>query len=274
MSHRAHIDVPAPVLRAVSGWLARARRAPGARPWQRAATVNAHVLLVLGWLRHALDVPFLATRAGVSLSTGYRYLHEGLDVIAAHAPDLGEVCQAAHAAARRGDLAFVGLDGTLVPTDRVAARTPAGNDEWYSGKHRRHGGNVQVLTDDTGFPLWVSEVRPGSWHDLACARQLVLPALYPHSALREGRLPVLADKGYTGAGIGMLVPLRRPKGGQQLAVDNRTYNALVTATRAPTERANALLGWARALRRVTLDPTRITAIARAALVIITLLRGR
>lgn len=117
-----------------------------------------------------------------------------------------------------------------------------------------------MISDDTGFPLYVAEVRPGSFHDLACARELVLPALYPHTALRPGRSPVLADKGYTGAGIGVHVPIKRPRGGRPLAPSNQTYNAL--------------LAWARALRRVTLDPTRITAIARAALVILTLLRSR
>ena len=38
-------------------------------------------------------------------------------------------------------------------TDRVAARTQAGNHLWYSGKHKAFGGNVQVLTDHTGFPV-------------------------------------------------------------------------------------------------------------------------
>lgn len=34
------------------------------------------------------------------------------------------------------------LDGTLQTIDRVAADTP-----YYSGKHKRHGMNVQVLAD-------------------------------------------------------------------------------------------------------------------------------
>jgi hypothetical protein len=62
-----------------------------------------------------------------------------------------------------------------------------------------------VLCDPGGFPLWVSDVRPGSTHDLTAAREMVLPALYPHAA--RG-LPVLADKGYTGAGVGVHVPVR------------------------------------------------------------------
>jgi DDE superfamily endonuclease len=128
---------------------------------------------------------------------------------------------------------------------------------------------VQVLTDHTGFPLWVSDVRPGSTVDLTAARELVLPALYPQ-AVRG--LPVLADKGYTGAGAGILVPVKnRPEG--PLHINNRCYNELVTALRAPAERANALLGRWRALDRVTVCPQRISAIAAAALVLTSLDRG-
>ncbi len=89
MSHRASLDVSAPVLRAVTGWITRHRRRPGSRPAQRAGTVHTQVVLVLRWLRHRLDLRTLAVEAGISIATGYRYLHEALDVIAAHAPDLG-----------------------------------------------------------------------------------------------------------------------------------------------------------------------------------------
>ena len=116
MSHRASLDVSLPVLRAVTGWVARHRRRPGTRPAQRAGTVHSQVILVLRWLRHRLDLRLLARDAGVSIATAYRYLHEGLDVIAAHAPALADVLNRAHAAG----LAFLCLDGTLVPTDRVA----------------------------------------------------------------------------------------------------------------------------------------------------------
>ena len=265
MSHRASLDVSAPVLRAVTGWIARHRRRPGSRPQQRAGTVHTQVVLVLRWLRHRLDLRTLAVEAGISIATGYRYLHEALDVIAAHVPDLGDVLERARAA----DLPFVCLDGTLVLTDRVAARADRGHHLWYSGKHHAFGGSLQVLTDSTGFPLWVSPVRPGCTHDLTAARELVLPMLYPYAA--HG-LPVLADKGYTGAGVGVHVPVKhRPDG--RLHVDNQTYNQLITALRAPAERANALLGRWRALDRVTVCPQRIGAIAAAALVLTSLDRG-
>ena len=265
MSHRASLDVSASVLRSVTGWVARRRRRPGARPAQRAGTVHTQVGLVLRWLRHRLDLRSLAGEAGLSIATAYRYLHEALDVIAAHAPDLDEVLT--HA--RTTGLSFLCLDGTLMPTDRVAARAQRGHHLWYSGKHHAFGGSVQVLCDPGGFPLWVSDVRPGSTHDLTAARELVLPALYPY-AVRG--LPVLADKGYTGAGIGVHVPVRHHPDGP-LHTDNRCYNRLITALRAPTERGHALLGRWRALDRVTVCPQRIGVIVAAALVLTSLDRG-
>jgi hypothetical protein len=35
-------------------------------------------------------------------------------------------------------------------------------DLWYSGKAHAHGGNIQAVTAPDGFPLWVSDVEPGS----------------------------------------------------------------------------------------------------------------
>jgi DDE superfamily endonuclease len=265
VSHRASLDVSASVLKAVTGWIARHRRRLGARPAQRVGTVHTQVLLVLRWLRHRLDLRTLAGEAGLSIATAYRYLHEALDVIAGHAPNLHDVL----ARARAAGLPFVCLDATLMPTDRVAARAERGHHLWYSGKQHAFGGNVQVICDPTGFPLWVSAVRPGSTHDLTAARELVLPTLYWYAARR---LPVLADKGYTGAGLGIHVPLKRHPDGP-LHTDNRCYNQLITALRAPTERGNALLGRWRALDRVTLCPQRIGAIAAAALVLTSLDRG-
>ena len=121
-----------------------------------------------------------------------------------------------------------------------------------------HGGNIQVLTGPTGYPEWVSDVEPGSTHDITAARTHALPALHPAAA--RG-LPTLTDKGYVGAGIGTHVPLK----GRNLGADNQARNAMISALRAPAERANALLKktW-KALERVTLDPWRIGAIVAAA----------
>ncbi len=77
MPHRARLDVLKPVLRAVTGWIAQHRRHPEARPWQRAATVHAQVLLVLRWLRHRADLHNLAARHTLNDATAYRHVHEG-----------------------------------------------------------------------------------------------------------------------------------------------------------------------------------------------------
>ena len=74
------------MLKAVTGWIARHRRRPGARPAQRAGTVHTQVVLALRWLRHRLDLRTLAADGQVSIATAYRYLHEAPDVLAAHAP--------------------------------------------------------------------------------------------------------------------------------------------------------------------------------------------
>ncbi|MFD0344572.1 transposase family protein [Streptomyces sp. NPDC127117] len=118
-----------------------------------------------------------------------------------------------------------------------------------------------------GTPLWVSHVEPGSTPDITAARIHALPALYKAAA--EG-LPTLADKGYLGAGIGIGIPVRRPKGKSERALhaDTRTKNMLIRDLRALGERTAAELKerW-RALKHVTLSPSRIGDIARAALVL-------
>ena len=57
-----------------------------------------------------------------------------------------------------------------------------------------------------GVPLWVSDVLPGSTHDLTAARELVLPEARPY--LKD--LPLLADSGYEGGRAGVHVPVRKP----------------------------------------------------------------
>jgi hypothetical protein len=264
IAYRATLDVPVHLAVQASRWLQAHRRRVDARPWQRAATCWIQAVLVLRWFKDGTKLHLLARDAGISPATAYRYLHEAIDVIAAHAPDLHEVLTTG----REQGWAFVSLDGTLVESTRCRARSQNGHDLWYSGKHHRHGGNVQVLTDPTGYPVWTSPVEPGSVHDITAARAHVLPALYPAAA---AGLPTLTDKGYTGAGIGIHVPHK----GSNLDAQTRSRNLAITALRAPAERANALLKstW-KALRRVTLCPWRIGNVTAAALVLLTLQKGR
>jgi hypothetical protein len=262
ISYRATLDVPADTVVCVSGWLAAHRKVHDSRPWQRAATPYVPAVLVLRWFKDASDLDALASDAGISIAMAYRYLHAAIDVIAAHVPDLRGVL----ACGREEQWELVCLDGTLITTVRSSRKSEAGHDLWYSGKHDRHGGNVQVLTGPGGYPEWVSPVEPGSTHDITAARAHALPALYPAAA--DG-LKTLPDKGHTGAGIGILVPIK----GNNLAPDYHVRNTLIYALRAPAERANALLKrtW-KALELISPDPGRITAIIAAALVLLHLQR--
>ncbi len=72
----------------------------------------------------------------------------------------------------------VSLDGTLIEIDRVARRNEHGHHLWYSGKHKTQGGNVQIVADPAGFPVWSAPVEPGSVHDITAARAHCLGALY------------------------------------------------------------------------------------------------
>jgi hypothetical protein len=132
---------------------------------------------------------------------------------------------------------------------------------------------VQALTGPDGFPLWCSEIEPGSTHDITAAREHVLAALYwAYSYLG---LPTLADGGYAGTGIGVHTPVRQPAGNQVLDGANRTYNTLLRRLRCLDERAFALLvGRWRALRYITTSPCKIGTIVNAALVLTHFEHGR
>lgn len=262
LSYRATLEVPVATARTVASWLAAHRKAHDIRPYQRAASCWKQALLVLRWLIEATNVRILARDAGISIATAYRYLHEALDVVGAHAPDLSDTV----ADLTRSGEPYVCLDGTLIRTDRVAVKGPRGTNLWYSGKRKAFGGNIQVLTDHTGYPVWVSPVEPGSTHDITAARTHALAAL--REAGRRG-MPTLADKGYQGAGIGIKTPVK----GKGLNIKQEVYNTLQGALRAPAERANALLKAFKALQHVTLDPQTITKIAATALVILHLNTG-
>jgi hypothetical protein len=133
------------------------------------------------------------------------------------------------------------------------------------GKAHTHGGSIQAVLAPDGFPLWVSDVEPGSVHDITAGRAHALPALYRAAA---AGLPTLADPGYEGAGIGIPIPAKQPAGGQQLGVDTRTRNAIQRSLRCLGERGFApLAGRRRTLQHVTASPSKIGDIARAALVL-------
>jgi hypothetical protein len=265
IAYRATLDVPREVALFVAKLLAAERRRRGTPHGSRALTCFWQAVLGLRWFRDRTAPDALARDHGISRATAYRYLDEVIAVLADEAPGLREVLDRA---AEEG-LSHVILDGKIVPADRCREKTLSVRGEvidlWYSGKAHAHGGNIQAVIAPDGFPLWVSEVEPGSVHDITAARIHALPALYPAAA---SGLPALADPGYDGAGIGIHVPVKQPAGGRDLDINTRTRNALLRSLRCLGERGFALLtGRWRTLQHITASPGRIGDIARAALVL-------
>ncbi|GAA4475681.1 hypothetical protein GCM10023170_098900 [Phytohabitans houttuyneae] len=149
--------------------------------------------MTLAHLRNGDTLTRLAVGFAVSVTTAWRYLREAIDLLATLAPDL------AQAAARAAALAYAIIDGTLIPIDRVADQRP-----YYSGKHKRHGVNVQVLADPAGLLVWASPALPGAVHDLTAARTHGLI-----DALTSGEVMTFADKAYQGAGGTIWTPFKR-----------------------------------------------------------------
>lgn len=99
--------------------------------------------------------PFAQVGPGfdVSTTTCWRHVNETIELLAARAPKL----RVALCKARRDGMAYVIIDGTLVPVDRIAADRP-----FYSGEHKGHGVNLQVIASPDGTILWVSGQLPAA----------------------------------------------------------------------------------------------------------------
>jgi DDE superfamily endonuclease len=264
IAYPAMLDVSADLIRFVARLLRAERRSRGTRTRTRALTCRVQALFAIAWFRDRPNLTRHGKAFAISQATAYRYLHEVIDVLAALAPDLHQALEQAAA----DGLPHLVLDGKIFNTDRCRTKTVSVKgqtiDAWYSGKTHDFGGNVQALFEPGGLPIWTGEVEPGGVVDIEAARRQVFPTAYP--AART--LPILADPGYQGAGHGIHVPFKQPTDGQQLAIDNRTYNALLRALRCLGERGFALLTerWT-SLQHITLSPSRIGDLVKAALVL-------
>ncbi len=201
-------------------------------------------LLVLVYLRKGDTFAELAAGFGVGTATAWRYVNETVALLAARAPKL----RTAVRDAKKAGYAYVVVDGTLIAIDRVAADRP-----FYSGKHRRHGMNLQVIASPDGDILWVSGALPGSVHDKKA--EWIWGVL---AELEAAGLVTLADKGYQGSAYAKI-----PYKGKNKPESQKQANKAHAQLRSPGERANAQLKNWRILRKLRCCPWRAGQIAKA-----------
>ncbi|MFG2043737.1 hypothetical protein [Dactylosporangium sp. NPDC048998] len=96
--------------------------------------------LVLAFLRTNLTYPELAVANAISTATCRRIINEGIELLADRAIRLSGVVRLA----RKAGWEYLLIDGVNVPTVVFARR-----QRHYSGKHKRHGVNVQTICAPT-----------------------------------------------------------------------------------------------------------------------------
>ena len=252
-SYPSGMTVSSHALRRVADTLRGHRRTLGTR-WRK-LTAGRQALLVVAYLRKGETYADLACGFRIGTSTVYRYLREALELLAALAPTLEEAIDVA-----RGK-AFVILDGSLLRIDRVGMasrptdQTARYDRQFYSGKHKCHGVNVQVIADPAGRPVWISPPLPGARHDMgaACEHGII-------DALNDAGVLAVADTAYQGGGPQVRVPQRRrrldPDTGhyRPLSDTQKDVNTAHARQRGPGERVNAELKNWKILRKIRSSP--------------------
>ncbi len=234
----------------------RQRRTQLRTRWRR-LDPGRQALLVVAHLRKGETYTDLACGFAIGTSTVYRYLREALQLLAAMAPTLEQAIEVARAKA------YVILDGTLLRIDRVGMAS--GRDRpFYSGKHKVHGLNVQVIADPVGRLIWVSPTLPGARHDMGAAREHGII-----EAIHATDVHAVADTAYEGSGPSVRVPQRRrrldPDTGRyrRLSRNQKAVNTAHARQRGPGERANAQLKSWKILRKIRSSPRQATTLVRA-----------
>jgi hypothetical protein len=120
VTYTAVLPVAEETVQFASALLAADRRRRRTRPKRRALGRYRQALLILRWFLDGTRLAQLAADNEIGRSTAYRYLHEGIDILAAAAPGLRGALLAARAAGHP----HVTVDGTLVRTDRCHVAGP------------------------------------------------------------------------------------------------------------------------------------------------------
>lgn len=232
MTYTAAIQVAPATLTYLSTALERQRIKKNTR--YRKLDTATQALVTIVYLRTNLTYAELAVGYGIDASTMWRNIDEGITLLAGRAIRLRDVLRLA----RKKGWEYLLVDGTLISTVAFGRKITA-RQAHYSGKHKRHGMNVQTVCAPDGTLLWASAALPGKTHDVTAYRTHQLQARLTTT------FAILCDLGYKGAD-GTITGYKKPRGGE-LTPSQKAANAVHAALRSPGERGNAQLKWWRVL---------------------------
>ena len=153
---------------------------------------------------------------------------------------------------------YLTVDGTHVPA-QTRGRKGAGQRAFYSGKHKRHGLNVQTVCSPDGDLLWAAAPKPGATVGITAARQAGI------AEILLAVIGVFADLGYAGWNDDVVTGKRKPRG-KEMPPAQRAANFLQAQLRCKGERGNAQLRqWKILAAERRCRPQRCTPIVKAVL---------
>src|ERR1039457_6970292 len=157
---RAGVKVSAGTCDDLAESLRRRHQRNGTR-W-RLLSPLAQAVLVIAFLRTNLTYAELAAGSGISPATCWRDVAEGISVLADRGRRIS-LRDVARLAVRMG-WDYLIVDGTHVPAVTFGRKT-GGQRAFYSGKHKRHGLNVQTVCSPAGELLRAGAPPPGATVD-------------------------------------------------------------------------------------------------------------
>ena len=251
---RAGVKVSAATCEDLAESLRRRHERQGTR-W-RLLSPLAQAVLVIAFVRTNLAYAELAAGFGISESTCWRDIREGISVLADRGRRIS-LADVAKLAVKMG-WDYVIVDGVHVPTVTFGRKT-GGQRAFYSGKHKRHGLNVQTVCSPDGELLWAAAPAPGATVDVTAARQAGI------AEILTSLIGVLADLGYLGWDKEVVTGRRKPRG-KEMTAAQRAANRLQAQLRCVGERGNARLKYWKVLAtELRCQPGQCTAMVKAVL---------
>ncbi len=211
---------------------------------------------MIAFLRTSLTYAELAAGFGISPATCWREVAEGVSVLADRGRRIS-LKDVARLAVKMG-WDYLIVDGVHVPAVTFGRKT-GGQRAFYSGKHKRHGLNVQTVCSPAGELLRAAAPAPGATVDVTAARKAGI------AGMLTSVIGVLADLGYLGWDEAVITGRRKPRG-TELTAAQRAANRLQAQLRCVGERGNARLKYWKVLAtELRCRPQRCTAVVKAVL---------